>query len=104
MAQLLLDGMQKILGLLLIDVEVAVTGDAEEMRTKHLDTMEEGSHVVFDDTAKEDKIMALLLRLLREGNDSRQDARHLDDSKIGINALTLQMDDDVQALVKKLQR
>ena len=102
MAQLFLDGVKEILCLLLVDVEIAVASDAEEMGPEHLDSVEKGSHVMIDDAAEEDKVVALLLRLLGEGNHARQDPRHLDHCQVRVDPLALEVNDDIETLVEKL--
>ena len=102
MAEFLLDGMEQVVGLLLVDIEVAVTGDAEEVSAQNLHPMEERPDIVLDETAEKDEVVALLVGLVGEGNDARQDARHLDDGQVGVEPISLEMDDDIEALVEKL--
>ena len=51
MTQLLLDGVKKILRLLLVHIEIAIARDAKQMGADHLHTMEQGSDKMFDDAA-----------------------------------------------------
>jgi hypothetical protein len=102
MAELLLDGVEQVFRFLLVHVEVAVACDTEEVSAQDLHPVEQRADVVLDDASQKDKVVALLVGLVRKGNHAGQDPRHLDDREIGVDALPLKVNDDVQALVQKL--
>ncbi len=52
LAQFGLDGVEKVLRLLLVDVQVAVASDAEDVGALHLHPVKQGAHVVLDDMAE----------------------------------------------------
>ena len=106
-AQLFLDLLQEVLGLLLVDVQVAVARDAEGMGPDELVAGEELSRAELDDVAQEDR--ALRARLGRGNRDQpREDPRHGQDRNVLDRAVlvlvvgALQRDHDVERLVSQL--
>ena len=53
--QAAVDGLEQVVGLVLLDLEVGVANDAEQMRALHLRSGEELLHVRVDDVLEEDE-------------------------------------------------
>ena len=99
LAQLGLDGMKKILRLLLVDVEVAVPRHPEQVSSLDAHSVKQAFDVMQDDVAEKDVVVLLF----GKGHDSRQDPGHLHNSDIGVQVVSLEFDDYVQALVEELR-
>jgi hypothetical protein len=99
LAQLGLDGMQKILRLLLVDVEVAVPRDPEQVSSLDPHSVKQAFDVMQNDVAEKDVVILLFCK----GHDSRQDPGHLHDGNIGVQVFSFEFDDYVQALVEQLR-
>ena len=102
LAQFGLDGMQKILRLLLINIEVAVARYPEKVRSLDAHPVKQAPDMVQDDVPEKNVIVAVLL--LRERHDPRQNAGHLHDRDIGAQVVALEFNDHVEALVKQLRK
>ena len=102
LAQFLLDGVEQVARLLLVDIEVAVARDAEEVSALDLHPAEKRLHMLLDDVSEEDIVVAAGLRGKR--HEPRQDARGLDDCDVGADAITFELDDDIQAFVEELRK
>ena len=80
-AQLLqaaVDGLEQVVGLVLLDLEVGVADDAEQVRALHLRAREELLHVGADDVFEEDEGLPVARRAtLRQLDEPRQHVRHL---------------------------
>ena len=72
------------------------------MGAHHVHPVEERADIVLDDAPEENEVVALFISLVRKGNHALQDARHLHDGEIRVDPFSLEMDDNVQALVEKL--
>ena len=97
--QRFLDLLQKILCLILINVHIGITHDAERCRAYHVVALEELSDVVTNDRLQKDhanRHMAVLLcpgadrRILRKPDQTGKNRRNLNGCKFKIFLLTLQ--------------
>ena len=90
--QLLLDGEQQVVGLVLLDREVGVAGHAEEVVLQDLHAGEQGVEVGLDDLVDEHEPRRLDL------DEARQDLRHLDPGEAALaGGRVAQADRDRQA-------
>ncbi len=81
LAELLLDGHQEVVGLVLLDGQVGVARDAEEVVFQHLHAREEGIQVGRDDLLEQD------VRALAHLDQARQHGRHLDAGEAALTGL-----------------
>ena len=102
LAQLGFNCVQEVLCFLLVNIEVAVSCDAEKVRSFDAHPVKQAPDVIQDDVPEKNVIIAVLL--FRERNDPRQNPRNLNDSDVGAQVLTLKFDDHIQALVEKLRK
>ena len=97
LAQLLLNRVQQIAGLLFIHIKVAVASHTEKVRPLYLHPTEERLHMRLDDVSQKNIVVAIHLR--RKRHQPRKDARCLHDGDIGAQILALQLHNHIQALV-----
>ncbi len=91
-AELLLDGQEEIVGLVLFDRQVGVAGDPEEMVLEDFHAAEQDIEVRLDDLVEEDEVVRLDL------DEARQDRRDLDAGKMSLAGLGVaEADGDRQA-------
>ena len=93
---------KKVLCLLLIDIEVAVSRHPEKVRSLDAHPVKQAPDVMQDDVPEKNVVVAVLL--FGKWHDSRQDPGNLHDRDIGAQVLSLEFDDHVQALVEKLRK
>ena len=62
LAQLLLNRVQEIAGLLLVNIKIAVASNAKEMRPFHLHSTEKRLHMRLDDVSQKNIVVAIHLR------------------------------------------
>ena len=101
LAQFFLDRMEQVARFLLVHIEVAVPCDAEEVGTLHGDATEKRLHMILDNVAEENIVVAIRLR--GEWHEARQDAWRLHDGDVGAEALTLEFHNDIEAFVQQLR-
>ena len=77
--QAAVDGLQQIVGFVLLNLEVGVADHAEQMRAFHLCARKELLHVRVNDVFEEDEGLSPCVRdVLRQLDESRQDVGYLD--------------------------
>ena len=78
--QFLLDAAQEVVGFFLVDVEIAVSGDAKSVRAIEDQAGKEIGDVMFDERREINVVPRLVFAFAaRHQNQARQDARHLHD-------------------------
>ena len=106
-AQLVLDLLEEVLGLLLVDVEIAVSRDPERMRALQAVSREELARAQLDDVAQEYRPVGTGFRRA-DRHEPREDARHGENRHVlrravvllGVGAL--ERDNDIEGLVSEL--
>ncbi len=98
-AQFGFDAAEEVFGFFLVDVEVAVAGDAELVSSAEFHAMEECTDVMLDDVADPDKFGGV--PGARDGDDAGEDAGDLDDGEFGLFFVVFEFDNDVQAFVEE---
>ncbi len=102
--QFLLDAAQEVIGFLLVNIEIAVPGDAERVRAIEEQAGEKVGDVMFDERREIDVIPRFVFALAaRQQNQARQDARDLDNGMEGLAATFAPgADEQIVALVQEL--
>jgi len=98
-AQLGLDGLEEVFGFFLVDVEVAVAGDAEGVGAGQPVAGEELAGAQLDDLGQENETLDLAGLVGIEAHEAREDAR---DGEDGDELLDVERGDDVERLVAEL--
>ncbi|MET3801824.1 hypothetical protein ABID70_001779 [Clavibacter michiganensis] len=76
--QLLLEGLDEVLGLVLLDLHVLVARDAEDVVLDDLHAGEQRLELVRDEVLERDEVDGARARVRRERHEARQHLRHLD--------------------------
>ena len=97
------DRFEEVTGVGFVDVELAISGDAEVPETENFCSWKEIGEVMADELAEVDKIASIAIA--GEANEAGEDARDLDngEASIGVTvAFDFELDDDIEGFVEEL--